>query len=76
LNREEILKKLIIIFRDILENEELILNENSSPENISEWDSLNHIYLVVEIEETFNKKFAASEIADWNTIKDILDSIQ
>ena len=59
-----------------MEDDELILNEDSSQENISEWDSLNHIYLVVEIEETFNKKFAASEIADWKTIKDILDSIQ
>ena len=72
---EEILKTLNLIFIDVFNDKNIKIDKNSSAENINEWDSLNHIYLVVEIEERFNLKFSAQEIQNWQTVKQIIKSI-
>ena len=46
------------------------LNMNSSPENTSEWDSFNHIKIIMEIENVFNVEFSPEESLEINTIKD------
>ena len=64
------------IFREVLENPNIIIDENSSADDISEWDSLNHIYIVVAIEEAFNRKFTAEEISRWKSVGDIIKSLK
>ena len=47
------------------------VNKNISMQNISKWDSLNHIGLISEIEETFKIQFQDDEIVDMIvTLKD------
>ena len=72
---EEILKTLNLIFIDVFNDKNIRINKNSSAENINDWDSLNHIYLVVAIEEKFNLKFSAQEIQNWQTVEHIIKSI-
>lgn len=48
-----------------------ILNDQSGPENIENWDSFNGLVLVDEIENYFNVKFSLEEIIDVKTISDI-----
>ena len=72
---EEILKTLNSIFIDVFNDKNIKIDKNSSAENINEWDSLNHIYLVVAIEEKFNLKFSAQEIQNWQTVEHIIESI-
>ena len=63
MKREEIFKKVAIIFQEVLENDSIIISEDQSASDIDEWDSLTHIMLVVETEKEFNLKFLSSEIA-------------
>ena len=63
------------IFKEVFEENDLVINEESNIDNIPNWDSLSHIYLVVAIEDAFNKKFSAEEIQSWHSVKDILLSI-
>ncbi|MET6991023.1 acyl carrier protein [Sediminicola arcticus] len=72
----EHLEKLTLIFRDVLENNTIVLNEDTIAQDIDEWDSLNHIYLVVEIERQLNVKFTTQEISEWKNIGDILKAIK
>ena len=76
MTEENIIKKLKKIFREVLENADIEIDENSSADNISDWDSLNHIYIIVAIEETFNKKFTAEEISHWKSVGDIIKSLK
>lgn len=52
------------------------INEDSSPENIDTWDSLNQINLVLALEEEFGVRFTDEQIVqilDVRTIIEILD---
>jgi len=68
LNKDQVIEKIIPIFKDVFEDEGLDINENSNSENVNGWDSLNHIYLVVAIEEAFSLKFTAEDIQSWNNV--------
>lgn len=60
------------IFREVLENDEILLNENTVAADIPEWDSLNHIYLVVAIERYFKVKFTTRQIQSWTCVGDMI----
>ena len=75
MNREEIIKKITSVFRNVFDDENLEINEESNSDNVNGWDSLNHIYLVVEIEQSFEMKFTAQEIRSWETVENIINSI-
>jgi acyl carrier protein len=45
------------------------INENSSSDNIEQWDSLSHIKLVMAIEAEFNVKLTPEEMMDMLSVK-------
>ena len=63
---------IIPIFKKIFENDHILITEETKAADIAEWDSLNNIYLVVEIEKKFNVKFTVIQIQSWECVKDIL----
>jgi acyl carrier protein len=63
------------IFREVLENDDLLITESTVAADVPEWDSLNHIYLVVAIEKQFKVKFTTHQIQSWKCVGDILTDL-
>ena len=76
MDNTEILAKLNDIFREELDNEEISLNEETTAEDIEEWDSLSHIQLIVAVEKAFKIRFTSSEIQSWNNVGEMMESIK
>jgi len=57
-----------------MDDNDEILSE-SSPQTISNWDSLRHIQLVVSLEEEFGLTFTDGEITDLISFKSISNTI-
>ncbi len=76
MERKEIFEKLTVIFRDVMDNDEIVLEENTTAEDIEEWDSLAHVQLIEKIEEVFGVKFSAKEMNSWEDVGEFVDSIQ
>lgn len=74
-NIDEVLKKINDIFIDVLENEDIQVKYETQSQDIEEWDSLNHISLVVAIEKSFNIKFTAQEIQNFKNVGEMCKSI-
>ncbi len=75
MEKTEILAKVQDIFRDVLDNDDIELSNESTADDIEEWDSLSHIQLIVAIEKSFGIKFTSREILSWNNVGEMLDSI-
>ena len=54
-----------------MEIESSELTDESSPEDIENWDSYNGLLLVDELESEFNVKFTVEEVFDVHSIADI-----
>lgn len=76
MNNEEILEKLTAIFKDELDNDDLVLTNETTAEDIEEWDSLSHIQLIVAIEKAFKIRFTSSEIQSWNNVGEMISSLE
>ncbi|HEY0246389.1 MAG TPA: acyl carrier protein [Mucilaginibacter sp.] len=75
MERNEILKKMNVIFCDVLDNEYIVLTDATTANDVEDWDSLNHIQLVVAIEKSFKIRFNSQEIQSWDTVGDMVSSI-
>jgi acyl carrier protein len=51
------------------------LSEDSTGDDVEEWDSLSHVRLVVAIERKFDTRFSNSEIEAIKSVRDIIDNI-
>jgi len=75
MNRQEILKTVTEVFIDTLDEDNIVLTESTTADDVEGWDSLTHVQLVVAVEKKFKVRFAAKEIQSWKNVGELIDSI-
>ena len=75
MEKAEIFSKLHEIFKDVFDLDELELTDETSANDIEEWDSLSHIQLIVAIEKAFGIKFTSLEIMKWRNVGEMVTSM-
>ncbi len=60
----EIKERLTDIFRDVFDDDSIEINDAMTAKDIEEWDSLNHINLIVAVEGAFKVKFTTKEVTN------------
>ncbi len=76
MNREEILIKITATLREVFEDKNLVVTEATTAADVDEWDSLNHITIISNIERAFKVKFALAELMKLQNIGQMIDLIQ
>ena len=59
------------IFRQVLDNAGITLTPSTTAEDVEGWDSMNHIFIVVEIEKRFGVKFQAAEMEELKNVGEL-----
>ena len=75
MTRDAIYEKLTVIFRDIFDDEDIEINDNTTARDIEDWDSLEHINLIVTIEKEFGMKFSMGEVTTMKNVGAMADII-
>ncbi len=75
MNKEEIFTKLNEIFQDVFDDEDIKVDATTTSNDIEEWDSLEHINLVVSIEKAFQVKFDIKEVSEMKNVGEMADVI-
>ena len=65
---EEVLEEVRKIFYAVLEEDDIDVQMETTSDDIDEWDSLNHIQLIVAIEKHFKLRFSSSEIQGYANV--------
>ena len=76
MNRQEVLDKVTDIFRDVFDDESIVIGEATTAQDIEDWDSLTHITLISEIENEFGFKFAMKDVLGMKNVGEMLDIVE
>lgn len=75
MTREEVFRDLEEIFREVFDDEEIELCDETTAADIEDWDSLEQINLIVAIERKYNIKFNINEVGEMKNVGDMVDGI-
>jgi acyl carrier protein len=62
LSEVEIYRQLATVFAEVFDDDTIELSQETTADDIADWDSFNHVTLVVAIEQRFGIKFGTAEI--------------
>jgi acyl carrier protein len=75
-SKDQLLSKISEIMMDSFDLDDISIREETSAEDIDEWDSLSHIRLIVAIERAFRIKFKNSEIESLKNVGDLINLVE
>lgn len=75
MSREEVYEQLNEVFRDVFDDEDITVNDATTADDIEDWDSLEHINLIVAVEKKFNVKFNMGEVNKFKNVGEMVDAI-
>jgi acyl carrier protein len=73
--RQEIISELAETMVDVFDVDDLVVTEQTSADDVEEWDSLSHVRFVVAVERKYGLKFKNAEIESLKTVGDLADLI-
>jgi len=72
----EIMEILTEVFRDVLDDPALELRDNTTAADVENWDSLNHIDLILAVERRFKVKFTTREVTSLQNVGELAELTQ
>lgn len=75
MTRDEIMEKVQRIFREVFDDDTLVIKDSTNSSDIEDWDSLEHISLVVSMEKEFDLKFDLKEVNKFANVGEMVDLI-
>ena len=76
MNDTEIDNILTSVFRQVLEDDTIQLTPQTTADDVEGWDSMNHIFIVVELEKRFGIKFQAAEMEELKNIGELASLVK
>ncbi len=75
MNQVDTISKLQLLFAFVLDKPDVVITAETNTETLPEWDSLAHIHLIVEVENTFGIVISAEEMRSIVCVADLLKLI-
>ncbi len=75
MERNEITEKLNAIFREVFNDQNIVVNDEMTAEDVETWDSLTNMLMISNVEKTFGIKIKLREINKLNKVGDLIDLI-
>lgn len=65
------IEQLTPIFREVFDDDDIVLSQQTTADDIDAWDSLSHMNLIVAVELRFKVKFALGELQNLKNVGDL-----
>lgn len=75
MTREEVYERLNKVFQDVFDDETIEVRDDTTADDIDEWDSFEHINLVVAVEEEFSFKIPMGKVVTMKNVGEMVDII-
>lgn len=75
MTHEEIMAKLNEIFQDVFDDDSLVIKDQTTANDIDDWDSLEHINLIEAVEKEFGIKFRMQEVSSMKNVGEMAEIV-
>lgn len=75
MSRSEVMEKVNEIFCNVFDDDDLIVQDETNAEDIEDWDSLEQVNLIVNMEKEFKVKFNLEEVNQLKNVGEMVDMI-
>lgn len=75
MTREEAFKRLTNVFREVFDDDTIELTDETTSDDIEDWDSFEHINLIVAVESEFNFKIPMGKVVTMKNVGEMVDII-
>lgn len=71
----DVYAKLVEIFRDVFGDDEIVIDSETTVDDIEGWDSLSHVRLIMEVEKRFRIKFQRADVVKLANVGELVGLI-
>lgn len=75
MSREEVFERLNKIFREVFDDDSIELSDSTTSDDLDDWDSFEHVNLIVGIEEEFSFKIPSDKVLVMKNVGEMADLI-
>lgn len=68
-------ERLNEVFQNVFDDEDIVVDRETTADDIEDWDSLEHIRLIAAVEREFNVKFTMKEVSAMKNVGEMMDII-
>ena len=75
MSEEQIYNELNEVFRELFDDDSIVVKPETTSQDIDGWDSLEHINLIVAVERKFGIKFTMGEVTTMKNVGEMVEII-
>ena len=75
MTRQEVYENLNEVFQYVFDDDSIEVNDETTANDIEDWDSFEHINLVIAVEKRFQVKFTVGEANEMKNVGEMVDII-
>jgi acyl carrier protein len=72
----EIMSRLTPIFRDVFNDDGLVVSDGMTAADVPTWDSLSNINMIIAVEKAFGVKFSIKDVRNLKNVGELLELIK
>jgi acyl carrier protein len=73
---DAILNRLQEIFHEVFDDDSIVVTPGLTADEVDDWDSLNHIRLILAVEKSFRIKFTAAQAGNLKNVGELAELIR
>ena len=72
MDKQKITERLTEVFRDVFDDDGLEITDETTADDIEDWDSLEHISLISAVEKAFKIRFTMKEVSGMKNVGEMI----
>ncbi len=76
MDKLDIIERLNEVFQDVFDDEDIVVDEETTADDIEDWDSIEHINLISAVESEFGIRFTMGEVSGMKNVGEMIHIIE
>lgn len=76
MDEQEIVTRLTEIFKDVFDDDALVIKSNMTARDVANWDSLSHVRMILTVEKQFGIRFSSAAVGSISNAGELIEMIK